>query len=218
MTPSLTVGIAGGTGAGKTTLARSLAEALGHVIVLDLDSYYLDRSGLSPESRARLNFDEPGAFDVSLLVDHLRQLRNGRPVEKPRYSFEHHTRTGGEMLSPAPIVVVEGLLALWWEELRGAFDLKIYLDAPPEVRMGRRIARDIESRGRTAESVRRQYETSVRPMHELYVAPTRAHADLVLVNDRATGDCVRAVCDALDTAKAYTGSGRSRIAAPTDRS
>lgn len=218
MTPSVAVGIAGGTGAGKTTLARLLVEALGEVTVLDLDSYYLDRSELSPEVRDGLNFDEPGAFDVSLLVAHLRQLRDGHAVEKPRYSFEHHTRTGTEALSPAPIVVVEGLFALWWEELRGAFDLKIYLDVPQDVRMARRIARDIEFRGRTAESVRRQYEDTVRPMHESYVAPTRAHADLVLVNDRDLGGCLQAVCSALESTRAYTGTHRSRMVAPTDHS
>jgi len=198
MTPSVAVGIAGGTGAGKTTLAVLLAEALGRVVVLDLDSYYLDRSGLSRERRDRLNFDEPGAFDVDLLVHHLRLLRDGRPIEKPRYSFEHHARTGVETLSPAPIVLVEGLFALWWEELRAVFDLKVYVDAPPEVRVARRIKRDVESRGRSAESVRRQYEATVRPMHDLYVAPTRAYADLVLVNDCDVGTCLRAVSGALE--------------------
>jgi uridine kinase len=198
--PSLVVGIAGGTGAGKTTLAHLLAEALGHVIVLDLDSYYLDRSGLSRESRDRLNFDEPGAFDVSLLMEHLRQLRDGRPVQKPRYSFEHHTRCGAETVRPAPIVLVEGLFALWWEELRSLFDLKVFLDIPPDLRVMRRLKRDVESRGRTAASVLRQYEATVRPMHDLYVAPTRAHADLVL-SDHNVDACVRTVCSVLRAAR-----------------
>ena len=215
MTPSITIGLAGGTGAGKTTLAHMLAGALGEVIVLDLDSYYLDRSGLSPEMRGRLNFDEPDAFDVTLLVRHLRHLQIGRPVEKPRYSFEHHTRTGVDTLYPAPIVVVEGLFALWWKELRETLNLKVYLDAPPDIRLERRIARDIESRGRTVQSVRHQYETTVRPMHERYVAPTRAHADLILCNDRAAIDCLRAVRSALDAVRAH-GQVLPQIAARTD--
>ena len=195
--PSFAVGIAGGTGAGKTTLARLLAEALDHVVVLDLDSYYLDRSGLSRESRDRLNFDEPGAFDLSLLLQHVRQLRDGRPIEKPRYSFEHHTRSGIDTLCPAPIILVEGLFALWWEELRTLLNLKVYVEAPPELRVMRRLKRDVEVRGRSLESVRGQYDATVRPMHELYVAPTRAYADLVLLNDGDVGRCVRAMCAAL---------------------
>ncbi len=197
MSTTFTVGIAGGTGAGKTTLTRLLAEALGHVIVLDLDSYYLDRSDLSRESRDRLNFDEPGAFDVSLLLQHVRELRDGRPVAKPRYSFAEHVRSGVETLRPAPIILVEGLLALWWEELRSLLNLKVYVDAPRNVRVMRRLKRDVEVRGRSTESVLQQYESTVHPMHELYVAPTRAHADLVLVNDRDVAVCVRAMCSAL---------------------
>ena len=142
MSVSITVGIAGGTGAGKTTLARRLAETLGDAVVLDMDSYYLDRSGMSAEARARVNFDEPDAIDMSLLVEHLRLLRAGQPIEKPRYSFETHERIGVEPVTPAAVVLVEGLLALWWDDLRSAFDLKIYLDAPDEVRLGRRVRRD----------------------------------------------------------------------------
>ena len=201
MTTSLTVGIGGGTGAGKTTVARLLAKAIGGIVVLDLDSYYLDRSDVSRESRDRLNFDEPGAFDVRLLAEHLRKLRDGESVEKPRYSFEQHARMGVERVFPERVIVVEGLFALWWADLREVFDLKVYVDAPPDMRVQRRIQRDCESRGRSAESVRQQYETTVRPMHELYVAPTRVHADLVLVNDRSVDECVRAVCGALQAAQ-----------------
>jgi uridine kinase len=201
MTSSIALGIAGGTGAGKTTLVRLLAESLGHVVVLDMDSYYLDRSGVSPEIRDRLNFDEPGAFDVSLLIRHLWLLRQGHAIEKPRYSFESHTRTGVEAIAPAPVVLVEGLFALWWGDLRESFDLRIYLDAPDDVRVRRRIERDVVSRGRSVESVLRQYECTVRPMHEVYVAPTRHYADLILANDRDINQCLISVHDALKTTR-----------------
>jgi uridine kinase len=198
---ALAIGIAGGSGAGKTMLARRLGEALGDVSLLDLDSYYLDRSEVSRESRGRINFDEPSAFDVNLLLYHLRQLRDGHSVEKPRYSFEDHVRTGVEPTSPAPIVVLEGLFALWWGGLRDALDLKIYIDAPASLRLQRRVRRDGECRGRSVESVLQQYEATVRPMHELYVAPTREYADLVLVNDGDIDSCVEAVCGAIKTAR-----------------
>ncbi len=179
-----------------------LAATLGRATLLDLDSYYLDHSALSQKSRSRLNFDQPDAFDVTLLLQHLHQLRHGRPVEKPRYSFEHHTRCGFEPVCPAPIVLVEGLFALWWEELRVLLDLKVFLDAPSDLRLARRLKRDVTDRGRIAESVLQQYEATVRPMHDLYVEPTRAHADLVLINDHDLRTCVSALCTALRAASA----------------
>lgn len=149
--------------------------------LIDQDSYYRDRSHLSREERSRLNFDEPGAFDYNLLVQHLERLRGGEPVEKPRYSFTARTRTGEfDRVEPAPLIVLEGLLALWDSRIRKLAGLKIYVDADADVRMTRRLRRDVGERGRTVESVVTQYLETVRPMHRLHVEPTKAYADLVL--------------------------------------
>ncbi len=177
------VAIGGGTGSGKTTVAKGLAgrhSRIG-VTLIDQDSYYRDRSHLSREERSRLNFDEPGAFDYNLLVQHLERLRGGEPVEKPRYSFTARTRTGEfDRVEPAPLIVLEGLLALWDSRIRKLAGLKIYVDADADVRMTRRLRRDVGERGRTVESVVTQYLETVRPMHRLHVEPTKAYADLVL--------------------------------------
>jgi uridine kinase len=195
------IGIAGGTGAGKTTLVRFLTPRFPRVCLVDLDSYYRDRSRIAPESRTDLNYDEPSAIELSLLLDHLRQLANGRAVQKPRYSFESHTRIGADLVSPAPLILVEGLLALWWEELRAVLDLKVFVDAPPGVRLVRRIRRDVTERGRDVESVLTQYLSTVRPMHERYVESTRCHADLVVVN---TGPVARSMARVVLAVEAVT--------------
>jgi uridine kinase len=176
------VGIAGGTGAGKSTIVEGLVDRFGDCVIA-LDAYYLDRSTLPAEERARINYDEPGAIDASLLLEHLERLTRGEPVEKPRYSFETHMRVGVEMICPARLVIVEGLFTLWWEQLRSLLDVKVFVDAPPDLRLIRRIRRDLTERGRTVEQVLQQYVGTVRPMHERYVEPTRAHADLVVTND-----------------------------------
>jgi uridine kinase len=176
------IGIAGGTGAGKTLIARDLVGRLGGVVI-DLDSYYLDRSGLEPEERGRLNYDEPGAIDVDLVVEHLGRLAAGEAIEKPVYCFETHVRVATETLSPARLVVVEGLFTLWWESLRRRFDLKIFVEAPADIRLIRRLRRDISERGRLVDHIVAQYVGSVRPMHDRYVEPSRVHADWVVVND-----------------------------------
>jgi len=186
------IGIAGGTGAGKSVIVRGLVDRFGGCVI-DLDSYYLDRSGLSPEQRSRINYDEPAALDAGLLVDHLTRLTRGESVQKPVYSFETHSRVGVEAVSPAPLLVVEGLFTLWWEPLRALLDLTVFVDAPPDLRLIRRIRRDIAERGRTLEDVLEQYVGTVRPMHERYVAPTRAHADLVVVNDGSVEEAVQQV-------------------------
>jgi uridine kinase len=175
------VGVAGGTGAGKSTIVRGLIERLGGTVI-DVDAYYLDRSGLSPAERLRLNFDEPDAIDAPLLVEHLQRLAQGEPVAKPIYSFVTHTRVGTETVAPARLIVVDGLFTWWWEPLRALLGLKIFVDAPTTIRLARRLQRDVGERGRTVEQVLEQYRTTVRPMHERYVEPIRAHADLVVIN------------------------------------
>lgn len=176
------IGIAGGTGAGKTALVRGLTDRFGGCVI-DLDSYYLDRSALPPHDRSRINYDEPAAIDATLLVEHLVLLARGEAVDKPLYSFKEHARVGVEVVSPARLVIVEGLFTLWWEPLRSLLEVKVFVDAPPDVRLIRRIRRDVAERGRVVEQVLQQYIDTVRPMHERYVEPTRAHADVVVAND-----------------------------------
>jgi len=176
------VGIAGGTGSGKSTVVRAVVDRLGGCVI-ELDAYYADRSSLAPEERSRVNYDEPGAIDSTLLVEHLRRLAGGQAVEKPVYSFATHTRVGADLVTPARLMIVEGLFTLWWESLRDLFDLKVFVDAPADLRLIRRLRRDLAERGRTAGQVIQQYVATVRPMHERYVEPTRDHADLVVTND-----------------------------------
>lgn len=186
------IGIAGGTGAGKSTVVRRVTERFGGCLV-DLDSYYVDRGHLRPDERGRINYDEPAAIDVALLLDHLQRLAAGEPVQKPRYSFEKHTRVGVETVPPMPLIAVDGLFALWWEPLRSLFNLKVFVDAPPDLRLIRRIRRDVIERGRTVDSVLAQYLSTVRPMHERYVEPTRAYADLVVANVGPVEECIESV-------------------------
>jgi uridine kinase len=179
------VGIAGGSGSGKTALAGALTDALrpATVVRLPLDAYYHDRSALPPAARERLNFDVPEALDVDLFVDHLRALRRGHPVRPPEYCFVTHCRRGGgAAVGPADIALVDGLLLFVDARVRDLLDLRIYLDAPEDVRLARRLARDVKERGRTEESVVRQCRTSTWPAHQRYVEPSKACADLVLVN------------------------------------
>ena len=182
-TRPVTIALAGGSGSGKSTLARALAARLGpeRCAVLDHDSYYRDLSHLSLEERVVVNFDHPESLESGLLADHLADLRAGRAVDRPRYDFATHTRSVGEArVEPRPVIVCEGILLLAATELEQAFDLRVYLDVPPDVRVLRRIQRDLVERGRTVESVVSQYLNTVRPMHERFVEPARATADLVL--------------------------------------
>jgi len=190
------IGIAGGTGSGKSTVVRALLDRFGGVCV-DLDSYYRDRSAVGLEERERVNYDEPAAIDVVLLVDHLQRLATGETLQKPTYSFHTHTRVGFEILPPSRLILVDGLFTLWWEELRRLLDLKVFVDAPADLRLMRRIQRDVAERGRGLESVLRQYLQTVRPMHERYVEPTKVHADLVVTNEHLVEECTKPIIAAV---------------------
>lgn len=180
---TLVVGIAGATGSGKTTVARRLTESLprGSVALLQHDSYYRDRADLTYEQRCELNFDHPDSLETSLMVEHLQQLRAGKSARVPIYDFTtHRRRTETVRLEPGAVVVVEGILVLADPDLRQMFDIKVFVDTDADIRVFRRIRRDIEQRGRSFESVRKQYYSTVRPMHLQFVEPSKRWADIIL--------------------------------------
>lgn len=177
------IGIAGGTGSGKTTVTRAIVERVSEatVAVIEMDSYYKDQRDVPLEERAKVNYDHPSAFDTALLVQHLKQLAAGQPIEKPIYNFALHTREDRfERVVPRDIVIVEGLLVLWEAPVRDLLDIKIFVDTDADVRVLRRLMRDIKQRGRTLESVVEQYLESVRPMHLEFVEPSKRYADVII--------------------------------------
>jgi len=177
------IGIAGGTGSGKTTVARNLHDALpaDRVTMIAHDSYYRDRSALPAHERDLLNFDHPDALDSELLVAHLDDLAAGRGVEVPRYDFRTHTRLPhGRPVLPSPVVIVEGILIFAEPKIRDRFDVKIYVETDVDIRIFRRLRRDLESRGRTFAQVDEQYHRTVRPMHLEFVEPSRRWADILI--------------------------------------
>ncbi len=180
--PPLVIGIAGGTGSGKTTVAKKLRDGLpGRCLLIEFDSYYRDRSDLSFEARKRLNYDHPEALEAELLAAHLRDLRAGRSVDIPVYDFVTHLRKKETWRAePAPVIIVEGILVLVEEEVREQLDIKIFVDTDSDLRVFRRVRRDLEERGRTFASVRDQYYTTVRPMHLQHVEPSKRWADLIV--------------------------------------
>lgn len=186
------IGLAGGTGSGKSSIVRRLVARVGGCVI-DLDSYSRERGVLPPEEGSQIGDDELTAIDTALLVTQLADLRRGEAIRKPVYSFEAQARTGVEVVAPARLVLVEGLFTLWWRSLRSLLDVKVFVDAPSDLRLIRRIRRDLAERGRTLEQVLHQYAGTVRPMHDRYVEPTRAHADLVVTNDGPLDDAVEQV-------------------------
>jgi uridine kinase len=177
------VGIAGGTGSGKTTVAHKLASAMptGRCVAIEHDAYYHDQAHLLPEERVKVNYDHPASLESSLLALHLRELRAGRAVEVPTYDFANHTRRREtRTVAPARLIIVEGILVFTEPALREQMDIKIFVDTDADIRLMRRIRRDLEQRGRTFQSIRDQYYATVRPMHIEYVEPSKRWADLII--------------------------------------
>ena len=178
----LVIGIAGGTASGKTTLMKNLINEFGgQVTVLSHDNYYKRHDDMPYEERCKLNYDEPAAFDTSLMVYHLDQLRHGHSIECPVYDFTVHNRSDETIrLVPHKVIIVEGILIFENEELRNLMDIKIFVDTDADIRLCRRIKRDVNKRGRSLESVLTQYQQTVKPMHERYVEPSKKYAHLVV--------------------------------------
>lgn len=181
--PPLIVGIAGGTGSGKSTVARRLAASLdaAHVAFIDMDAYYRNFAHLPMEERRRVNWDHPEAVDIDLLVSQLEQLRAGFAVDKPVYDFITHTRSPRtERVASAPLVVIDGILLFADDRVRALCDVKVFVDADPDVRLIRRIRRDMTERNRPLDSILDQYLSTVQPMHLQFVEPTKRYADVIV--------------------------------------
>ena len=182
MANPFTIGIAGGSGSGKSTVVRRVAEAVGdYVAVLEMDAYYKDQSNMPFEERVKVNYDHPFAFDIDLFISHIKELKQGRPIDKPTYSFSEHTRISKvTRVNPAGVVIIDGILVLEDERVRALMEMKVYVDTDADVRFIRRLVRDTRDRGRTTESVIRQYLDTVRPMHNQFVEPTKRYADIIV--------------------------------------
>ena len=178
----LVIGIAGGTGSGKTTLMKNIISRFGDVVtVLSHDNYYRRHDELTYEQRCRINYDEPAALETDLMTRHLDQLRRGEAIECPVYDFTQHNRSNETItIVPKRVIIVEGILIFEDQPLRELMDIKIFVDTDADVRLCRRIKRDVNKRGRTLESVLTQYQETVKPMHEKYVEPSKKHADIVV--------------------------------------
>jgi len=179
----LVIGIAGGSGSGKTTVAQGILQRVGpdRIAFLQHDSYYKDLSGLPPTQHAEINFDHPNSLETELLIQHIASLRDGKPVEVPIYDFATDSRTSQTFtIKPRRVIIVEGILIFTEAALRNMFDVKIFVDTDPDLRFIRRLERDLAERGRTTETVIKQYQQTVRPMHLEFVEPSKRYADVII--------------------------------------
>lgn len=178
----LIIGVAGGTGSGKTTFTNRLKETFGERIsVIYYDNYYKDQSDISLEERKKVNYDHPDAFETDLLIEHLKTLKSGRAVQCPVYDYTRYTRSDKTIeIKPGKVIILEGILVLHDKRIRELLDIKIFVDADADERILRRSVRDVQERGRDIEGIYKQYTTTVKPMHYLYVEPTKKEADLVI--------------------------------------
>jgi uridine kinase len=183
MKAPLFIGITGGSGSGKTTIVNKIFSEVPEksIAIIEQDAYYKDQSHLSFEERCKTNYDHPFAFDTDLLIEHIEQLKNGHAIEKPVYDYEVHNRKKETVLiEPKEIIIIEGLLVFYDERIRNLLDIKIFVDTDPDIRLIRRIIRDINERARTVDSVIAQYINTVRPAHEQFIEPTKKYADIIV--------------------------------------
>lgn len=182
MSDILVVGIAGGSGSGKTTLTTNLVARFGdQVSIVHHDNYYRAHDDLTYEERTKLNYDCPEAFETEMMVEHLQLLRQGRSVHCPVYDFTVHNRSGEtEIIEPRPVILVEGILIFAEEALLDLMDIKVFVDTDADIRLARRVLRDVEERGRTVRSIVDQWQNTVKPMHEMYVEPSKKNADIIV--------------------------------------
>lgn len=191
------IGICGGTGSGKTTIARAIVEAVGreNVVLVEQDSYYRNLADMPLDERHQANFDHPDSIDSDMLVNHVRRLKQGLSAEMPMYDFRTHTRTDRiEIIEPRPVVIVEGILIFAETRVLDMLDVRVFVDTPDDIRFIRRLQRDIAERGRTVDSVIGQYYRTVRPMHHEFVEPSKRFADIIIPEGAQTGVSVEFLC------------------------
>ena len=191
------IGICGGTGSGKTTIAREIVEAVGegNVVLIEQDSYYRNLSDMPLDERQQANFDHPDSIDSDMLVNHIMRLKQGLTVEMPLYDFKTHTRSDRiEIIEPKPVVIVEGILIFAEPRVLDLLDVRVFVDTPDDIRLMRRLKRDFSERGRSFERTLDQYARTIRPMHFEFVEPSKRHADVIIPEGGQTGVSVKLLC------------------------